>query len=159
MLRPYACRVPILHPGVPSTARSLVYRLIACALALSIGDRHTWQAVPAHTRFEYPDASDWESFEAFPTGAAVATEYLERITERALLGVPFFFHQPVWVILRAVESVAPFDIDGFAHTRGGTTELLRYYRQNDRRLAHRGRSSRRSTHVSRQDRVAAMPNP
>ena len=110
-------------------------------------------------RFADPDASDWESFEACPTGVAVATEYLERITERALLGVPFVFHQPVWVILRAVERVALLDIDGFARTRDGATELLRYYRQNDRRLAHRGRPSRRSTHVSRQDRVAALPNP
>lgn len=47
-------------------------------------------------RFEDPGASDWEFFEAFPTGVAVAKEYHERITERALLGMPFIVHQPVF---------------------------------------------------------------
>jgi len=125
----------IADPGAPSVPRSLVYRIIACALALSVDDRYTWQAVPACVRYEDPDASDWEFFEAFPTGVAVATQYLERIAERAALGVDFVFHQPVWTLLRDVEPVALLDIDGFAHTRRGRIELLPFYRRNHRRLA------------------------
>lgn len=117
--------------GVPIEARdstqSLVYRTIACTLALGLDTPATWQAVHARVEVTDPDATHWELFDAFPTGRALAERVINAALDRAETEGAFVFHQPVWALLRDLEPVALLSVDGSAHISTGEVHLVRAF--------------------------------
>lgn len=114
--------------GVPIEARdspqSLVYRTIACALALGLDSHATWQAVHARVEVADPDATQWELFDVFPTGRALAEGVIDAALDRAETDGDFAFHQPVWALLRDMEPVALLSVNGSVHTATGEEDLI-----------------------------------
>ena len=112
--------------------RSLVYRTIGCALALGLDSAATWQAVHARVEVADPDTSDWELFDALPTGTALAENLIDAALERAESEGVFMFHQPVWALLRDLEPVALLDVDGSVHTAQGEVDLVLAFEEAER---------------------------
>ena len=112
--------------------RSLVYRTIACTLALGLDSAATWQAVHARVEVVDPDTSDWELFEAFPTGEALIEDIIDAALERAESEEVFVFHQPVWALLRNLEPIALLSVDGSVHTAEGQTDLVQAFEEAER---------------------------
>jgi len=115
--------------GVPIDAsdspHSLVYRTIACTLALGLDSAATWQAVHARIDVADPDETHWELFDAFPTGRALADGVIDAAILRAETEGGFVFHQPVWALLRDLEPVALLNVvDGSVHTAQGEVDLV-----------------------------------
>jgi len=126
-------------PGVPIEARdspqSLVYRTIACALALGLDSPATWQAVHARIDIADPDETHWELFDAFPTGRALADGVIDAALERVATDGEFVFHQPVWALLRDLEPVALLHIDGSVHTATGEVDVVAAFEEAGRSIS------------------------
>lgn len=114
---------------------SLIYRTIACALALGLDTTATWQAVHAWIEVTDPDATHWELFDAFPTGRALAERVIEAALDRAETDGEFVFHQPVWALLRDLEPVALLSVDGSAHTATGEVDLVATFEHSGHSIA------------------------
>lgn len=125
--------------GVPTEAcdspQSLVYRTIACALALGLDSAATWQAVHARVEVADPGASDWELFDAFPTGRALAEGVIDAALSRVANDGEFIFHQPVWALLRDLEPVALLNVNGSAHTATGEVDLIAAFEKTGRSIS------------------------
>ncbi len=109
--------------------QSLVYRTIACALALGLDDAATWQAVHAHIDVHDPGASAWELFDTLPTGRALAVSLIDAALARAATSGEFVFHQPVWTLLRDLETVALLNVNGTVHTATGEVDLTATFKK------------------------------
>lgn len=123
--------------GVPIDAsdspHSLVYRTIACTLALGLDSAATWQAVHARIDVADPDETHWELFDAFPTGRALADGVIDAAILRAETEGGFVFHQPVWALLRDLEPVALLNVvDGSVHTAQGEVDLVLAFQEAER---------------------------
>ncbi len=106
------------------TPKVLTYRTIAAALALGLDSAATWQAVPAPIDVADPDRTDWDLFDTFPNGRALAGRVIDAALHRAQTEGAFVFHQPVWVLLRDLEPVALLHADdGSVHTETGEVDL------------------------------------
>lgn len=125
--------------GVPIEAcdspQSLVYRTIACALALGLDSPATWQAVHARIEVTDPDATQWELFDAFPSGRALADRVTDEALARAETDGELIFHQPVWALLRDMEPVALLSVDGSLHTDAGESDLIAAFEVTDRSIS------------------------
>lgn len=125
--------------GVPIEARdspqSLVYRTIACALALGLDSPATWQAVHARIDIADPDETHWELFDAFPTGRALADGVIDAALERVATDGEFVFHQPVWALLRDLEPVALLHVDGSVHTATGEVDVVAAFEEAGRSIS------------------------
>lgn len=119
-------------PSLRPEPRALVYRVVASVLALGLDDDATWQAVHAHI---HPAEIDVDTFLRFPGGMDTAWRYLEEIRTRVALEGRIVFHQPVWALLRDVETVALLDTAGRVHLPEGTIDLLAFHERHGRRLA------------------------
>ena len=125
--------------GVPIEARdspqSLVYRTIACALALGLDSTATWQAVHARIDVATPSDSDWELFDAFPTGPALAQDVIDVALVRVATSGAFALHQPVWALLRDVQPVALLSVSGSVHTATGEVDLAAAFEDAGRSIS------------------------
>lgn len=126
----------------PATPRSLVYRVIASALATSLDDPHEWCAVPAPiSGDDVPGSAGGPLFSGFsstaiPRGRYARTYVLANQRAQATLSPqPTPFPQPFWALLRDDEPIAIFDIAGIVHTVLGSTALLPFYEECDRELS------------------------
>lgn len=115
--------------------QSLVYRTIACTLALGLDSTATWQAFPAWVDVMNPDETNWELFDAFPTGRALASGVIDAALDRVATGGDFTFHQPVWALLRDVEPVALLSVGGSVHTSTGEVDLAAAFEQAGRSIS------------------------
>jgi hypothetical protein len=118
-------------PTLAPDARSLVYGVIACVLAVGVDDDFSWQAVHAHI---HPAEVDMETFARFPGGVDLAWRYLDEIKRRVEREGRIVFHQPVWALLRDVEVVALLDVAGRVHLSDGIVDLASFHAHHDGRI-------------------------
>ena len=127
-----------------ASPHSLVYRVIAHAVAAGIDDRREWSAVPAPiSAADIPGSEGGAIFTGFFTTVLPRGEYARAIlasrADSAAAQERGQEHeqpaQPFWALLRDGEPAAIFDTAGVAHTVLGETALLACYEGFDRELS------------------------
>ncbi|TFD52742.1 hypothetical protein E3T55_06135 [Cryobacterium frigoriphilum] len=125
-------------PNVTSAAtpHTLVYRVIASALATALDDPHEWCAVPAPISVaDVPGSPGGPLFEGFPSTAVPRGLYARTYLLAEHRAQSTLFRQPFWALLRDDEPIAIFDTAGVVHTVLGSTALLPFYEECGRELA------------------------
>ncbi|WP_157008244.1 hypothetical protein [Agromyces laixinhei] len=121
--------------GIPkntpaTTARSLVYRVIAAALAAGVNDRHDWYAEEVAFDFD-TDFGRHPVFSHFPTIPDAAAGHLRALAAQlaAEQRGQVVFQAPMIALMRNHVPAVVFDLAGVAHTLDGAKELLPMYRE------------------------------
>ena len=138
-----AAGLPELPMAPVASPHSLVYRVIAHAVASGIDDRREWSAVPAPiSAADVPGSAGGAVFTGFSTTVLPRGEYARALVASSPDGAAAQEHeqqhepeQPFWALLRDREPAAIFDTAGVAHTVLGSTELLACYEGFDRELS------------------------
>ena len=118
-----AAELPARRPTPPTTARTLVYRLIARVLTSLIDDRHAWDARNGFHDSSGGDAGRRGDLDLFPT----IRSDLDEDRQDGFLGDPACRY---WLLTRADEAVAVLDGDGRLHRRDRSpVTLLPLYRR------------------------------
>lgn len=119
-----------------ATRHTLVYRVIASALATGLDDPHEWCAVPAPISVDdVPGSPGGPLFEGFSSTAIPRGDYARTYLRADRRTQPTLSRQPFWALLRDDEPIAIFDTAGVVHTVLGSTALLPFYEECGRELA------------------------
>ena len=103
-----------------SEPRRRVYRMIAQVLADGLADDPGWLAQGVRIAGEWPPETV-DALAAFPSGEQVADAALAAALEGREHDEPVLFHEPLWVLRRALEPVVLLDAStGRLHLPDGT---------------------------------------
>lgn len=125
--------------GTPTQAavtnrRTIAYRLAAALLTAKIDDRHTWQIVPAPLASgETEMRESLALLEPFAsTGPQIEyafTDMAELYEQSTLVGRTPYWHEPLWLVLKDLETAMVLDESGYVHLADGVfLDLMDLYR-------------------------------